>query len=65
MGITAGLPAVMPLEEFAMGKLITVVTTGIVAAALAVVTAFAVIASENSAPSSNPADQGIIQYGNR
>ncbi len=48
-----------------MGKTLAVVGSAIVGAALAVVTGWAIFSSQTAAPSTNPADNNVVQYGPR
>lgn len=48
-----------------MGKIVTAVGAAVVGVALAGVSAWAVYSSNTSAPSSNPAGNSVVQYGNR
>lgn len=48
-----------------MGKVISLVTSAIVGAALAAVAVMSVVSSQTAAPKVNPASAQIVDYGNR
>lgn len=48
-----------------MTRIFAFVGAAIVGAALALVTVFSVVSSQTAAPASNPAGQGVVQYGSR
>ncbi len=48
-----------------MGKLISLVLSGVVGATLAAVAAYGVVSSSTAAPSHNPAKAQIVDYGTK
>jgi hypothetical protein len=48
-----------------VGKLISVVISGIIGALLAATAVWGVVSSSTAAPKHNPAGQQIVTYGNR
>jgi hypothetical protein len=48
-----------------MGKIISIVVSGIIGIGLAIVVALGVISSATAAPSHNPASTQVVDYGTR
>ncbi len=48
-----------------MGKIISIVVSALIGAGLAVGASFGVLTSATKAPSHNPANSQIVNYGNR